>query len=196
MPQSVSSRAMAIVLASSSPRRADLLRAAGFTFTVDPVDVDESALPGETAEGHVRRLARAKAQAGADRHPGRTVLGADTVVVVDGRILGKPRNAADAAAMLTALSGRVHHVFTGVAVARNGMVRDAVDVSAVTFAPMPPDEIAGYAASGEPQDKAGAYAIQGWASRYIDRLEGSYSGVVGLPVAVVHRLLLSLSPDP
>ena len=187
---------MAIVLASSSPRRADLLRAAGFSFTVDPLDVDESALPGETPERHVRRLARAKAQAGVDRHPGRTVLGADTVVVVDERILGKPRDAAEAAAMLTALSGRVHHVFTGVAVARNGIVLDAVDVSAVTFAPMPPEEIADYVASGEPHDKAGAYAIQGWASRYIDRLEGSYSGVVGLPVAVVHRLLISLGPDP
>ena len=186
---------MAIVLASSSPRRADLLRAAGFSFTVDPVDVDESALPGETPEGHVRRLARAKAQAGLNRHPERTVLGADTVVVVDGRILGKPRDAAEAAAMLTALSGRVHHVFTGVAVARSGIVRDAVDVSAVTFAPMPPDEIAAYVASGEPLDKAGAYAIQGWASRYINRLEGSYSGVVGLPVAVVHQLLITLSPD-
>ena len=110
-------------------------------------------------------------------------------MVVDGRILGKPRDDAEAAAMLTALSGRVHHVYTAVAVAGDGAVRDDVDVSAVTFAPMAPDEIAAYVASGEPRDKAGAYAIQGWASRFIERLEGSYSGVVGLPVAVVHRLL-------
>ncbi len=117
------------------------------------------------------------------------MLGADTVVVVDGRILGKPRDAADATAMLTALSGRVHHVYTAVAVAEGGAVRDEVDVSAVTFAPMSPGEIAAYVASGEPHDKAGAYAIQGWAARFIERLEGSYSGVMGLPVAVVHRLL-------
>ena len=180
---------MPIVLASASPRRAELLSAAGFSFVVDPVDIDESVLPGEAPEAHVRRLARAKAQAGADRHPHETVLGADTVVAVDGRILGKPRDAADATAMLTALSGRVHYVYTAVAVAEDGAVRDEVDVSAVTFAPMAPDEIAAYVASGEPHDKAGAYAIQGWAARFIQRLEGSYSGVVGLPVAVVHRLL-------
>ena len=182
---------MTIVLASASPRRAELLRAAGFAFVVDPVDIDESVLPGETPHAHVRRLARAKAQAGADRHPGHTVLGADTVVVIDGRTLGKPRDDADAAAMLGALSGRVHHVYTAVAVADGGSVRDDVDISAVTFASMAPDDIAAYVASGEPGDKAGAYAIQGWAARFIERLEGSYSGVVGLPVAVVHRLLIS-----
>ena len=180
---------MPIVLASASPRRAELLRAAGFSFVVDPADIDESVLPGETPDVHVRRLARAKAQACAGRHPGHTVLGADTVVVVDGRILGKPRDDEEARSMLTALSGRVHHVYTAVAVAGDGAVRDDVDISAVTFAPMAPDEIAVYVASGEPRDKAGAYAIQGWASRFIERLEGSYSGVVGLPVAVVHRLL-------
>jgi septum formation protein len=180
---------MPIVLASASPRRAELLRAAGFSFVVEPADVDESVLPGEAPEAHVRRLARAKAQAGASRHPREAVLGADTVVVVDGRILGKPRDAADATAMLTALSGRVHYVYTAVAVAEGGAVRDEVNVSAVTFAPMSPGEIAAYVASGEPHDKAGAYAIQGWAARFIERLEGSYSSVMGLPVAVVHRLL-------
>ena len=180
---------MPIVLASASPRRAELLRAAGFSFVVDAVDIDESMLPGETPEAHVRRLARAKAQAGAARHPHETVLAADTVVAVDGRILGKPRDAVDATAMLTALSGRVHYVYTAVAVAEDGAVRDEVDVSAVTFARMAPGDIAAYVASGEPHDKAGAYAIQGWAARFILRLEGSYSGVVGLPVAVVHRLL-------
>jgi len=187
---------MPIVLASASPRRAELLRAAGCSFVVDPVDVDESVLPGEGPDAHVRRLARAKAQAGADRNPGKTVLSADTVVVIDGQILGKPRDDAEATAMLAALSGRVHHVYTAVAVATGGVVCDDVDVSAVAFAPMAPEEIAAYVASGEPRDKAGAYAIQGWASRFIERLEGSYSGVVGLPVAVVHRLLISLSPGP
>ncbi len=182
---------MPIVLASASPRRAELLRCRRVFVRRRSVDIDESVLPGETPEAHVRRLARAKAQAGADRHPHETVLGADTVVAVDGRILGKPRDTADATAMLTALSGRVHYVYTAVAVAEDGAVRDEVDVSAVTFAPMAPDDIAAYVASGEPHDKAGAYAIQGRAARFILRLEGSYSGVVGLPVAVVHRLLNS-----
>ena len=186
---------MSIVLASASPRRAELLRAAGFSFVVDAVDVDESLRPGEAPETCVRRLARAKAQAGAARHPGRIVLGADTVVVIDGRILGKPRDDAEAAAMLSALSGRVHHVYTAVAATDGLVVRDDVDVSAVAFAPLAPDDIAAYVASGEPRDKAGAYAIQGWASRFIERLEGSYSGVVGLPVAVVHRLLISLRSE-
>ncbi len=170
---------MSIVLASASPRRAELLRAAGFAFVVDPVDIDESVLPGEAPDTHVRRLARAKAHAGAARHPGRTVLGADTVVVIDDRILGKPRDDAEAAAMLAALSGRVHHVYTAVAVSNGGVVRDDLDVSAVAFAPLAPEDIAAYVASGEPRDKAGAYAIQGRASRFIERLEGH---IVGLSV--------------
>ena len=182
---------MTFVLASASPRRAELLLAAGFTFTVDAVDIDESITPGETPEDHVRRLARGKAEAGARRHAGKVVLGADTVVVVEGRILGKPADDEDARAMLAALSGRVHHVYTGVAVARDGQIRDAVDVSAVTFSPLSSAEISAYVATGEPRDKAGAYAIQGWASRFVERLEGSYSGVVGLPVAVAYRLLIS-----
>lgn len=186
---------MPIVLASASPRRAELLHAAGFAFVVEAVDLDESVLAGEAPDTHVRRLARAKATTAAARHPGRTVLGADTVVVVDGRILGKPRDDAEAASMLTALSGRAHQVYTGVAVTDGLVVRDAVDVSAVWFDALTPEDIAAYVASGEPRDKAGAYAIQGWASRFVQRLEGSYSGVVGLPVAVVHRLLISLRRD-
>ena len=183
---------MSIVLASASPRRAELLHAAGFAFTVEPVDVDESVRPGEAPESYVRRLACAKARAGAARHPGRTVLGADTVVVIDGRILGKPRDDAEAARMLAALSGRVHHVYTAVAVTNGRVLCDDVDVSAVLFGALTPEDVAAYVASGEPRDKAGAYAIQGRASRFVQRLEGSYSGVVGLPVAVVHRLLISL----
>lgn len=186
---------MSIVLASASPRRAELLHAAGFAFTVEPVDVDESVLPGEAPETYVRRLACAKAQAGAARQPGQTVLGADTIVVIDGQILGKPRDDAEAARMLAALSGRVHHVYTAVAVTNGRVVCDDVDVSAVSFGALTPEDVAAYVASGEPRDKAGAYAIQGRASRFVQRLEGSYSGVVGLPVAVVHRLLISLRQD-
>lgn len=186
---------MSIVLASASPRRAELLHAAGFAFTVEPVDVDESVLPGEAPETYVRRLACAKAQAGAARQPGQTVLGADTIVVIDGGILGKPKDDAEAARMLAALSGRVHHVYTAVAVTNGRVMCDEMDVSAVSFGALAPGDIAAYVASGEPRDKAGAYAIQGWASRFVQRLEGSYSGVVGLPVAVVHRLLISLRQD-
>lgn len=182
---------MTFVLASASPRRAELLGSAGFSFLVDPVEIDESVWPGEDPESHVRRLAREKAVAGSRRHAGTPVLGADTVVVLDGVILGKPRDDEDARRMLARLSGRVHHVFTGVAVARDGQVSEAVDVSAVTMSPWTGAEIEQYVASGEPRDKAGAYAIQGWASRRIDRIEGSWSGVVGLPIAVVHRLLIS-----
>ena len=182
---------MTFVLASASPRRAELLQAAGFSFVVDPVAVDESPWPDESPEAHVRRLAREKASAGSRRHPGTPVLGADTVVVLEGAILGKPRDDEGARRMLASLSGRVHHVYTGVALARDGQMSDAVDVSAVTMAPWTEGEIAAYVASGEPRDKAGAYAIQGWAARRIERLEGSWSGVVGLPIAVVHRLLIS-----
>jgi septum formation protein len=180
---------MTFVLASASPRRAELLTSAGFSFLVDPVDIDESVWPGEDPEAHVRRLARDKAVTGRRRHPGRLVLGADTVVVLDGVILGKPLDDDDARRMLARLSGRVHHVFTGVAVAGEGPVRDAVDVSAVTMSRWTEAEIAAYVATGEPRDKAGAYAIQGWAARFVERLEGSFSGVVGLPLAVVHQLV-------
>jgi septum formation protein len=180
---------MTFVLASASPRRAELLRSAGFSFIVEPVDVDEAPLPEEPPELHVLRLAREKAAAGSRRHPDKVVLGADTVVVLDRMILGKPRDDDEARRMLANLSGRVHHVLTGVAVIRDGRLDQAVDVSSVTMAPWTDAEIAQYVASGEPSDKAGAYAIQGWAARFVARLEGSFSGVVGLPLAVVHELL-------
>jgi nucleoside triphosphate pyrophosphatase len=188
---------MRLVLASASPRRADLLRAAGFAFDVDPVDVDEAALPGERAAEHVRRLALAKAAVGAARHPDRIVLGCDTVVALEGRILGKPRDIDEARRMLRQLSGREHDVLTGVALRRRGTVLDAVEISAVRFAPLADADVDWLVASGEADDKAGAYAIQGLASRFIDGLTGSYSNVVGLPVSVVHRLLGKLStPAP
>jgi septum formation protein len=178
-----------LVLASASPRRAELLRLAGYRFTVSHADLDETPHPGEAPAAYVQRLAEAKAAAVAGRHPDALVLGADTTVVVDGDILGKPVDAADAAAMLTRLQGRVHEVLTGVAVAGPGGRASAVAATRVWFAPMSAGEIADYVASGEPMDKAGAYAIQGLASRYVERIEGSHPNVVGLPVAVVHALL-------
>jgi septum formation protein len=178
-----------LVLASASPRRADLLRAAGFDFTVRPAAVDESVQVGESAERHVLRLALAKADAVDSDPENEIVLAADTVVVLDETILGKPRDEVDAAAMLQRLSGRSHAVWTGVVVRHGRHSHSAVEQTRVHFVALPDDEIAWYVASGEPMDKAGAYAIQGRASRFVERIEGSYSNVVGLPVHVVWRLL-------
>jgi septum formation protein len=187
-----------LILASASPRRAELLRAAGIVFEAVPVDIDETPLPAELPEAHVRRLAEEKALAGARRRPGATVLGADTVVVVDNRILGKPRDAGDAAAMLRTLSGREHLVMTGVSVIRESAGQGPggsthVEYTKVQFSPLSEEEISWYVTSGEPMDKAGAYAIQGLASRFVDRIDGSYSNVVGLPVALVYRLVKTVS---
>jgi len=174
-----------LVLASASPRRKALLEAAGVTCAVIPADVDETPEPGETPSAHVRRLARAKALEVARSEPHAVILGADTVVVIDGHILGKPADAAAARDMLRRLSGRVHQVYTGVALWHAGEIRDAVDVTDVEMCPLSDDQIDRYVASGEPADKAGAYAIQGLASRFVSRIRGSYSTVVGLPVALV-----------
>jgi septum formation protein len=173
------------VLASASPRRAELLRAAGFTFDVLVADVDEAVHPGEAPEAYVRRVAEAKGRAVASRAEGRRVLAADTTVVVEGVILGKPADAAEASRMLRALSGRTHQVLTGVWL--DGACE--VESTDVEFVPLTDEEIAWYVASGEPMDKAGAYAIQGLASRFISRIRGSYSNVVGLPVARVYAIL-------
>jgi septum formation protein len=177
-----------VILASASPRRADLLAAAGITFEVRAVEIDERPFDGEAAADFVVRIAVDKARAcraAADE----VILAADTVVVVDGLILGKPVDDADAARMLQRLSGRRHDVLTGVAVRRNGKVAVEVDSTAVTFAPLSDIDIAWYVASGEPRDKAGAYAVQGLASRFVERIDGSYSNVVGLPVALACRML-------
>ena len=183
---------MRLLLASQSPRRAELLRAAGFEFDILPANADETVHPGESPEAYVRRVADAKARAVLPHAGDRVVLAADTTVVVGGEILGKPEDAADAARMLRRLSGRAHEVLTAVTVARAGR-EPATDVATtrVEFAPMSDDEIAWYVAGGEPMDKAGAYAVQGLASRFVTRVDGSYSNVVGLPVAVVYRLLQS-----
>jgi septum formation protein len=180
-----------IVLGSASPRRAELLRAAGFEFDVMHADVDESIHAGELPDAYVRRVAEAKARAVAARQRERLVLAADTTVVLDHMMLGKPIGDADAKRMLYLLSGRTHRVLTAVAVSRDGMSRPLVEVerTEVEFAPLTEFEIDWYVATGEPRDKAGAYAIQGYASRFVTRIDGSYSNVVGLPVALVYEML-------
>lgn len=181
-----------LVLASASPRRAELLRAAGIAFDVKVADVDETQSVGETPDAYVERLAIAKAVAIAERGELRAVLGADTTVVVDGAVLGKPIDASDATRMLRLLSGRTHLVLTGVALIAPGAAgqesrprRARVCTTRVTFAPLSEAELAWYVASGEPMDKAGGYAIQGLASRFVTGIDGSYSNVVGLPVSHV-----------
>ncbi len=178
-----------LVLASASPRRQELLRNAGILFEIQPAHVPEDPRPGEQAKDCAERLAREKALAVAKERPRDIVLGADTVVVVDGQILGKPLDAADAARMLRMLSGREHQVITGVCVAANGQSSVASETTTVTMSEISENEIADYVATGEPMDKAGAYAIQGVASRWIPRIEGDYSNVVGLPGALVWRML-------
>jgi septum formation protein len=187
---------MRLVLASASPRRRELLAAAGLDVDVDLVDVDERPLAGEPPDAYVERVARLKAEAGSARHPGRVVLGADTAVVVDGEVLGKPRDAADAVAMLRRLAGREHDVMTGVAVASAGRVESFVERTRVTMAPLSPADIEAYVASGEPFDKAGAYAIQGGAARFILGFEGSYTNVVGLPLEKLFEVLRARFGNP
>ena len=177
-----------LVLASKSARRQQILRDAGIPFVVRAADIPEERQPEESPIDYVRRLAEQKAFAVA-MHPGEAVLGADTTVVIDDQVLEKPRDAADALRMLGLLSGREHAVITGICL--RGESRKIVDVAItrVHFVPLTPKELEAYAASGEPMDKAGAYAIQGLASKFIDRIEGDYFNVVGLPVALVYRLL-------
>ena len=197
---------MRLVLASGSPRRAELLRAAGFVFETVVTDVDEAIRAGESATAYVCRLAAEKsaaalaalracattavAQAGSPAEV--VIIGADTAVVVDGAIFGKPRDADDAAQMLRQLSGRRHEVITGVSLRQGPHEVGRVEITTVHFAVLSDDDVGWYVASGEGRDKAGAYAIQGLGSRFIPRIEGSYSNVVGLPVACVVELLVSL----
>lgn len=182
-----------LVLASASPRRQELLRNAGISFEVQPAHIPEDPLPGEDPRDCAERLAREKAMAIARLRPGDVILGADTVVVVEGQNLGKPVDAADAARMLRVLSGRQHQVITGVCLVADGQCSVASETTSVTMSQISDREIADYVASGEPMDKAGAYAIQGLASRWIPRIEGDYSNVVGLPVALVWRMLKEAS---
>jgi septum formation protein len=180
-----------LILASASPRRRELLAQAGFTFEVRPAHVNEDPKPGEDSIAYVTRLAREKAQAVFDAaaDAGAVVLGADTTVEVDGQILAKPESAADAERMLRLLSGRTHRVMTGVAVVTKHRAEVAAEVTGVRFVTLSDAEIAAYVATGEPMDKAGAYAIQGRAGRWIPRVEGCYFNVVGLPLALVKTML-------
>ena len=177
------------MLASRSPRRADLLIHAGYQFEVAPADIDERVLDGETPAAHVRRLAREKAALVALDHSASIVLGADTVVVIDDVVLGKPADDADAAGMLRRLSGRTHAVLTGVALHTPHDQRCDVESTRVTFRELTSGDLAWYVGSGEPAGKAGAYAIQGRATRFVTRIEGSYTNVIGLPVSLVDHLM-------
>ena len=182
-----------LVLASASPRRAEILRAIGWPFEALPTDIDESRHDHEDAETYVKRVAQAKAEVVTPRVPGATVVGADTVVVVDGKILGKPRDAEDARRMLRLLQGRWHQVLTGVAVFNEnvGQPRVAHEVTEVRFAAMDEAEVGWYVTTGEPMDKAGAYAIQGLGARFIKGIKGDYSNVVGLPVRLLYELIMA-----
>jgi septum formation protein len=178
-----------LVLASASPRRAELLRNAGFRFTVDPAHVPEQPVGGERPIDYAQRLAREKALAVLARHTHDVVLGADTVVVADEHLLEKPADANDAARMLHLLSGRTHLVITGISLAARDFERTEAEITQVTFSELSNEEMAAYINTGEPMDKAGAYGIQGIASRWATSIQGDYFNVVGLPVARVYRLL-------
>jgi septum formation protein len=178
-----------IILASASPRRRELLTQIGVTFTVITADIDETPLPGEDPVSYTLRLADAKARAVLMQHPNAIVIGADTTVTVDDQLLGKPRDAADAERMLRLLQDRKHQVTTGIAVLTRDQTHTAAETTDVTFAAMDQTTIRDYIATGEPMDKAGAYAIQGIAAQWIPRIEGDYSNVVGLPLARLAEML-------
>ena len=182
--------ALPLVLASASPRRAQLLRDAGIAFEVRPADVDETVRAGETPQSYVRRVAREKVLKVSEALGERVVLAADTIVVVDGEILGKPQDALDARRMLMRLSGRTHAVLTGVCLLIPSAVSMSCEVctTMVELDLLTAEDIDWYVSTGEPLDKAGAYAIQGLASRFVTRIDGSYSNVVGLPVSLVYCL--------
>ncbi len=183
-----------LVLASGSPRRRELLGGLGLRFAVRSTEIDETPRPGEAPEVYVLRLAEEKAWAAG--RPGELVLAADTTVVVDGEILGKPEDEADAARMLRLLSGREHEVLTGVAVLDvPGRIVSGLSRTAVRMAPLTAEEVVWYAATGEPRDKAGAYAIQGLGSLFVEAVSGNYSNVVGLPIPTIYRLFAELGYD-
>jgi len=186
-----------IILASNSPRRRELLTQIGLTFTIDPADVDERVLPGEKAEAYALRVAVDKARIAAARAGTGIVIAADTIVVVDETILGKPADAPDAERMLALLSGRMHRVITGLAVedVDAGTVKSALAVTKVRFRELSPSEIRAYVATGEPLDKAGAYGIQGKGALLVAKIEGCYFNVVGLPLSLLGDMLRGVGVD-
>ncbi|TAM10774.1 MAG: septum formation inhibitor Maf [Nevskiaceae bacterium] len=184
------------LLASRSPRRAALLASVGLRFDIVAADVEEARAPGQTPHDYALATALAKARAGAARQPGLAVLGADTDVVLDDAILGKPHDRAHALEMLARLSNRAHDVFSAVALVNGGRELTVLSVTRVEFGPIAPAAAAAYWDTGEPADKAGAYAIQGGAARWVRRIEGSYTGVVGLPLFETLRLLASVGVQP
>lgn len=177
-----------LILASQSPRRSELLKTAGIPFQISPANVDETPTQGEQPENYVKRIAEMKAIA-APTSGDDIALGADTTVIIDDAMLGKPKDAADAARMLGLLSGRRHEVVTGICLKGSGKLVGDWALTRVWFAPLSDAEIAEYVATGEPMDKAGAYAIQGLGSKFVERIDGSYDNVVGLPVALVYKHL-------
>jgi septum formation protein len=181
-----------VVLASQSPRRRELLTLVGIKHEVRPADIDEAYLAGEQPHAHAERLAREKVEAVSRDVPDALVIGSDTIVVVDGDVLGKPRDEPHAAAMLARLSGRSHIVITAVAVEWRGVVRSSVEEVGVTFHPMTSSEIEAYIATREPMDKAGAYGIQGYGATIVERVDGDYFAVMGLPLQRLVRLITEL----
>lgn len=184
-----------VVLASSSPRRRDLLNLIGIAHEVRPANIDESLRGREAPKKHAERLAREKAAVVAAREPTAVTIAADTIVIIDRKILGKPANAVDAGSMLRLLSGRRHTVVTAVAVARGKKIRSVVDETAVTFRELTDDEIDLYIATGEPMDKAGAYGIQGYGAAIVERIEGDYFAVMGMPLVKLVALLREIGID-
>ncbi|MEO6444217.1 MAG: Maf family protein [Gemmatimonadaceae bacterium] len=178
-----------IILASQSPRRRELLTLIGVAHEVRPADIDESYLPHETPPPHAERLAQEKAQRLAQANPDAVVIGADTIVVIDGDLLGKPADTQDAHRMLTRLSGRTHTVHTAVAVARGNRLTSGLESVEVTFRPLSPEQITSYIATGEPMDKAGAYGIQGYGATIVERIHGDYFAVMGLALGLLVSLL-------
>jgi len=180
-----------LILASNSPRRRELLQQVGLVFSIDPADVDERMIPDESAEAYAERVAADKAHVAASRAGSGIIIAADTVVVLGGTVLGKPTNASDAAHMLAMLSGRTHRVITGLVVmdAETGRTESRTASTSVRFRSLQPDEIAAYVATGEPLDKAGAYGIQGRGALLVERIEGCYFNVVGLPLAALGEML-------
>jgi septum formation protein len=178
-----------IVLASSSPRRHQLLDMLGISHTIDPADLDETPRAGEDGRRLASRLAREKAAVVARRHPASWVLGADTVVVLENAVLGKPVSPAEAESMLGRLAGRDHQVITAVALVRDGIANEACDVTRVWFRPISAELIRAYVATGEPLDKAGAYGVQAAGAALVERIEGDFFGVMGLPLRLVVDLL-------